>query len=352
MEKDFQSEGAAEYQLRNRLQDLLLKIEDFRSLPDHLRSSPAPKHVLTGEPLAGNMRDYHQRRVLDAIRSSCKILKKWKTAVLRPDDPAFNRLHEDLGYALGCMFVTFHPAQATDIWRNGVIPQKRHLSDPPPEAPPMPKAPPATPKLNKLGHDVDRIAYGLLAAGMPLTQALMHPELINAKLALKIGHKSAVRHERERQVSVPTHMTREEHKCVKHAWEMAPQRYEEWANAETAVVRFVDYLTKNKPAEAKLDVNGLTESDEPEESGKNNSPPLTANDRLVLKTLAKFDPTCLCGGRKIEDAMPSAERLSQRTILPIVKKLVELGFAERPEGNRAGARLTLAGRRVTQKIAD
>ena len=82
------------------------------------------------------------------------------------------------------------------------------------------------------------------------------------------------------------------------------------------------------------------------------SPALTANEASVLRTLAIFDPAELASAARVEAAMDRAERISDKTIRVAIRRLVELGLAERPEGDRSGARLTIAGRRLVRKITD
>lgn len=81
-------------------------------------------------------------------------------------------------------------------------------------------------------------------------------------------------------------------------------------------------------------------------------PPLTGNEVAVLNTLAGFDPMQLASGAMIEDEMDDKTALSLRTIGNAVARLIELGLAERPRGDRSGVRLTLAGRRAARKVAD
>jgi len=80
-------------------------------------------------------------------------------------------------------------------------------------------------------------------------------------------------------------------------------------------------------------------------------PALTANEVAVLRTLASFDPAELASAARVEAAMDRAERVSEKTIRLAIRRLVGLGLAERPEGDRSGARLTIAGRRLARKIA-
>lgn len=81
-------------------------------------------------------------------------------------------------------------------------------------------------------------------------------------------------------------------------------------------------------------------------------PALTVNQSRVLQTMAIFDASRLLSADAIAAEMAPAERLSARTIGPIVRRLIELRLAERPEGDRSGARLTTAGRRLASKTAD
>ncbi|RMF00583.1 MAG: hypothetical protein D6773_11225 [Alphaproteobacteria bacterium] len=81
-------------------------------------------------------------------------------------------------------------------------------------------------------------------------------------------------------------------------------------------------------------------------------PALTANEVAVLRTLASIDPAELASVARVEAAMDRAQRVSEKTIRLAIRRLVGLGLAERPEGDRRGARLTIAGRRLVRKITD
>lgn len=78
---------------------------------------------------------------------------------------------------------------------------------------------------------------------------------------------------------------------------------------------------------------------------------LTAAQRLTLLTLNEFDASIVSSVQRICDAMPPENRLSPDTVRHSVLKLIALGLAERPEGLRKGARLTIKGRRLSVKIA-
>jgi hypothetical protein len=100
-------------------------------------------------------------------------------------------------------------------------------------------------------------------------------------------------------------------------------------------------------------VSAPSHTNEPAEiEGEPAPPALTSRETTVLRTLAVFDPSELASASRIEAAMEPAVRLSERSIGPAVKRLIELGLAERPQGERSGARLTIAGRRLARKIAD
>ena len=81
-------------------------------------------------------------------------------------------------------------------------------------------------------------------------------------------------------------------------------------------------------------------------------PALTENQSQVLKTLALFDGSQLLSAATITAEMDRSARLNVETVRQCVGKLIESGWAERPEGERSGARLTNEGRRVVGKIAD
>lgn len=96
-------------------------------------------------------------------------------------------------------------------------------------------------------------------------------------------------------------------------------------------------------------VDGGTRSNE---SNEEDPPSLTKSQSLVLKTMAVSDPARLLSAEAISREMDAPERLSPRTIGPILQRLIGLDLAERPQGTRSGARLTLPGRRLASKIAD
>lgn len=96
----------------------------------------------------------------------------------------------------------------------------------------------------------------------------------------------------------------------------------------------------------------------PHQQASQNSPEddtgltLTANDKRVLLTMALFDAAELVGNERIVDAMPPKERLSAKTVGKCVAKLMRHELAERPDGIRSGARLTIRGRRRAAKVTD
>lgn len=87
----------------------------------------------------------------------------------------------------------------------------------------------------------------------------------------------------------------------------------------------------------------------------NEQPPaLTTSELSTLLALANFDPAQLATVEKIAERMLDLDRArnySTRTIGDAVRRLTDMGLAERPEGIRQGARLTMKGRRLVPKIA-
>ncbi|MFA9479969.1 hypothetical protein ACERK3_16940 [Phycisphaerales bacterium AB-hyl4] len=80
---------------------------------------------------------------------------------------------------------------------------------------------------------------------------------------------------------------------------------------------------------------------------------LTRSQRLALQALARFDAADLATLEAVADRSREVEPsgISRRTAGDAIKRLVTLGLAERPEHERQGARLTLAGRRLASKLA-
>lgn len=87
-------------------------------------------------------------------------------------------------------------------------------------------------------------------------------------------------------------------------------------------------------------------------------PALTASQSRVLQAMGRFDGSQLLSARMLaketEDgqAKPPLAALSEETVRQCVKKLIAEGLAERPQGDRSGARLTSAGRKKVGKIAE
>ena len=90
----------------------------------------------------------------------------------------------------------------------------------------------------------------------------------------------------------------------------------------------------------------------PTVSDESSSVTLTENQRRVLQTMVLFDGARLLSAQMIEVEMEPYERLAIETVRKCVKKLIESGLAERPEGRALGARLTNQGRKLAGKVAD
>lgn len=81
-------------------------------------------------------------------------------------------------------------------------------------------------------------------------------------------------------------------------------------------------------------------------------PALTLNQSRVLQAMARCDTSRLLSSKMIAEEMDSMVRLSEETVRQCVVKLIGANLAERPEGDRSGARLTNGGRKLAGKIAD
>ena len=81
-------------------------------------------------------------------------------------------------------------------------------------------------------------------------------------------------------------------------------------------------------------------------------PALTEPQRITLCALNDFDPSVLASAVRISEAIDTTRRISEETVRQSVNRLIALELAERPEGGRKGARLTIKGRRLVGKIAD
>lgn len=80
-------------------------------------------------------------------------------------------------------------------------------------------------------------------------------------------------------------------------------------------------------------------------------PALTKAERATLLALATFDASRLASALEVSEAMPGVS-YSERSAREAIKKLVALNLAERPEGEKQGARLTIKGRRLASRLDD
>ena len=76
---------------------------------------------------------------------------------------------------------------------------------------------------------------------------------------------------------------------------------------------------------------------------------LTKNALIVLQTMAAFDGSRLLSVNLIQEATPIDDIISHQTIATILQKFIAAGYAERPEGQRQGSRLTNQGRKLARK---
>jgi hypothetical protein len=122
-------------------------------------------------------------------------------------------------------------------------------------------------------------------------------------------------------------------------------------------------VVKNMARDGKVESEAcmLDGFDEPQESyhvpgtkhrSGDQPPSLTRSERRTLLALETFDARQLASAVDIVGVMDPMEELSKATVLNAVKKLIELGLAERPAGSRQGARLTIEGRKLKRQISD
>lgn len=84
-------------------------------------------------------------------------------------------------------------------------------------------------------------------------------------------------------------------------------------------------------------------------------PALGKSDCLTLLALNHIDASVLASPERISETVEVVnpeESLSTKTIAKCIKRLVKYGLAAQPEGPRSGTHLTIAGRRMAQKISD
>lgn len=95
-----------------------------------------------------------------------------------------------------------------------------------------------------------------------------------------------------------------------------------------------------------------SQSDAKADDAVNEPSALTPNQLNVLQTMGIFDRAQLSSIKTITNEMELADRLTDETVRRCILRLIELEYAERPEGTRQGARLTNSGRHLCGKIAD
>lgn len=131
----------------------------------------------------------------------------------------------------------------------------------------------------------------------------------------------------------------------------APTDDEDTTSRQRAAV--VRGATEQEPQAMKVPTDPAPEPEgegDGEDEGPPQPPALTRGERTTLIALAALDASRLASAAAVGEAMPATERLSDRTIRSAINKLVKLDLAERPEGDRQGARLTIRGRRLASQI--
>jgi len=120
------------------------------------------------------------------------------------------------------------------------------------------------------------------------------------------------------------------------------------AKAHTGQAASDDTATPATPTPAKVGKGRDVVSRDDDEQ---QVPALTKAERATLAALASFDPSRLASAIEVSEAMPGVS-YSERSVRKAIKKLVKLNLAERPEGEKQGARLTIKGRLLASKLAD
>jgi hypothetical protein len=112
--------------------------------------------------------------------------------------------------------------------------------------------------------------------------------------------------------------------------------------------------TPSGPRRSRPTVDDDQEPGEPKATRLDNDqePSLTPNQSLVLRMMARYVVSELASVAGILGQMQPKERLSERTVGDAVRHLIKLGLAERPQGERLGARLTREGRTLAENISD
>ena len=91
-------------------------------------------------------------------------------------------------------------------------------------------------------------------------------------------------------------------------------------------------------------------TDDAQTGGESAGPAIAKGDEEVLRAMAGFDPSQLLSVERIREKLPFT--ITDEPVRRIVVKLIESKLAERPEGEKRGARLTSAGRALAGKIVE
>lgn len=132
----------------------------------------------------------------------------------------------------------------------------------------------------------------------------------------------------------------------------APVWYSEKIEAVEVSLRCVEALLEavTDGATSPSDDGEERQGAEEEKSSDGNGPSLTQREVGVLCAMAIANAGELLSVRAICRNIPSDYPSSERTVRSVVKDLIRKKLAERPEGERSGARLTLAGRRLAKQV--
>lgn len=119
------------------------------------------------------------------------------------------------------------------------------------------------------------------------------------------------------------------------------------AACDAIVTKILDQAAEDQE---KAQAATVTNGDEAKET-----PALTEIERTILQVLGEYDPGILLTAQQISDATKDPEVEIARYVglsstKNSIRKLIMRGLAERPEGDKAGARLTTKGRLALAKL--
>jgi hypothetical protein len=241
------NEGATEYQIRTRLESLLRSIDAFRELSDEELAGPAPKSLTDGRPLAERMLEFRRDTLVRELEVLKHLTSERTASVSWTQHPRLARPFADLFPAIGRMLAILHPAHSQTRWRDGQIPQERHLGDPWPPSPPFRLPWPKRPAVAQFAGEFAELVTRLLDEDTRPDQIGAHPdcqELVNRFITGKGKPPDG-----EAKWWNPSEADWREYVSWHHARREVEHRLAEWSNAENAARRFLTELNENQSSD-------------------------------------------------------------------------------------------------------